>query len=271
MPFYICLNDNCKFLPKRIDQKTPIDKGKRNRVGPVPKAPQCRECKKLMDLDDNQEPLANAKKEAFNFDDAMGAVLQAEQLPTRQVYVKAVIAQITTADQFFRDEFTKDMKNPSDLKEFVSGKRSEVSGVVCVDSAHKVCGLALPTGAPKGSKFDWELPYLMSYQRWTLLQPVMQDGNKFGDFVNRIANGEQYVVSTLPDAGGSKIGHTITVTKTATGELWVSDAQKLTNEYQNHRYVAWQRPKGQPAKTDSLNPKRKIDSSGKWIGEWESK
>ena len=184
------------------------------------------------------------------------------------MYIQGVLASLGRADIYFRDEFVKDMRKAAFVKEFVLDQRQSSAGVVCVDSALKVCGLELPLGAPKGSKFDWEIVYLVQQAKWPMVGKVMQD--TFPTLTATVVDDEQYIVSTMPHGTEGGIGHTVVLTR-LNGVLWMSDAQKLTNKYTQHRYVAWKRP-GKNPRTDNLSPKRKVNANtGEFEDDWITK
>ena len=164
MPSYVCNSTTCKFLKQGANASLPADKKQPFRVTfPLAKKNlQCIHCKARMadDVDaPTQQPATNAVG-PHNLNTAMEAVDNAEPLKERVQFVKGVKASLLTADSHFQDEFIKDMKNPLFVKEFVSGPRQTDKGVVCVDSALRVCGLASPR--------PWS-PWSLSPSRvWTL-------------------------------------------------------------------------------------------------------
>jgi len=269
MTNFVCKTSTCKFLKAGTNANLPPEKKVPYRESSDKKQLQCRHCNRAMAEDANApEQPARLQPAPDNFGTANQAVNEAKQLDSRVLYIKGVQASLLKADTYFRDEFVKDMRNPAYVKEFVFGARQSTSGVVCVDSAHKVCGLTLPAGAPKGSKFDWEMVYLAQHAKWPIVGKVMQD--TFASFVATIADNAQYIVSTMPDGTDSSIGHTVVLTQ-LNGVLWMSDAQKLNIRYGQHKYVAWKRPDKTP-RTDNLYPKCQVDRrTGDFVGDWISK
>jgi hypothetical protein len=183
-----------------------------------------------------------------------------------KTYCRAVMAYLPTHAAPLKASFVTDMKQDADLNVFVNANRANDVQKRCVDDALNRARALKSPGHPVGEKYDWEIPYIMSFAQWPIASGGAVAWVDLSTFLGRCAAGTQYVVMTR--LRGQPHGHTILITKI--GEtLWISDKQEQNYDYSKCECIAWSRP-GTVTSGDVPKPKIEITEAGKFDGDWDN-
>jgi hypothetical protein len=154
-------------------------------------------------------------------------------------YQRKVVESLNAAPWYFRQDFIDEMSKDQEFKKFTGQvDRPKDPGKVCVDNALAASNYAFPDWYPKGEKFTFELPYLLSQ---TGFKSINDDSDifksSFTTLANKLQAGQMYLI--VAKKLDEKIGHMVILTTDTTSNAFLTDKQKLAFNYGLYNYIGW--------------------------------